>query len=160
VLWAAGILVAVVAGALAWAMWPAPAPAPRAREYLDYNVCLLTDADGLRGNDAAPVWAGMQDASLATRVRVQYLTVSGAQTAGNAEPLLASLAQSKCALVFTTGSAPTTAARSNAGSFANVRFYVLGGASTVANLTVLPRGSNDQVRQDVRRAVTSAAPTS
>ncbi|MGH3190248.1 MAG: hypothetical protein ACRDPY_35980 [Streptosporangiaceae bacterium] len=43
------------------------APAPSARQYLGFDACLLTGSRGLTGPQAAQAWAGMQDASLATR---------------------------------------------------------------------------------------------
>src|SRR5262249_6154599 len=70
---------AVAAGLVVWALWPAGAP-PRARPYLAFTACLLTDGQGIGGAAARPVWAGMSDASLATRVKVQYLPSVGAAT--------------------------------------------------------------------------------
>ncbi|MCW2937740.1 MAG: hypothetical protein JWN00_725 [Actinomycetia bacterium] len=68
-------------------------PAPRARQYLTFKACLLTDAQGITGKDAVPVWAGMQKASLETRARVQYLPAFGPTTVANAIPYLTSLIQ-------------------------------------------------------------------
>jgi hypothetical protein len=55
------------------------------------------------GAAAAPVWAGMQDASLATHAKVQYLQVTGEATVGNALPYLATLVQRRYAVVFGAG---------------------------------------------------------
>src|SRR6266540_1993395 len=132
----AGVLVAAV---LVWALWPAGSgPAPRARQYLDFTACLLTGEHGVADADAAPVWAGMQDASLQTRAEVQYLVVVGEQTVANAGPFLASLAQSRCDLVIA------------------VRFVVLGGGATGTNVSVVDDGSPADVRAAVTRIVTNA----
>jgi hypothetical protein len=109
----------VVPALLVWALWPTPKQTeqPRARQYLDFTACLLTDADGVTGAQAAPVWAGMQDASQATHAKVQYLSVSGPQTVENAMPFLNSLAQGHCDLVVAVGDAPVAAVRAGAGKF-------------------------------------------
>jgi hypothetical protein len=75
------IVALVVGGLAAWVFWPDPAP--RQREYLDATACLLTDAKGVAGTEAAPIWSAMQDASVSSLVRVQYLEVDGPQTAGD-----------------------------------------------------------------------------
>jgi hypothetical protein len=77
----------VVAVAVGWAVWPSQ-PAPRARQYLEFTACLLTDDHGITGPEAAPVWAGMQEASLATRAKVQFASVVGRQSVENAVPFL------------------------------------------------------------------------
>lgn len=61
------------------ALWPDDPAEPRAREYRDVTVCLLTGAAGVTDPAAAPVWAGMQESSLtetddaALRQRVREL---------------------------------------------------------------------------------------
>src|SRR5688572_8099415 len=64
----AGLLVVIL---LTWALWPATKETPRERRYLDYTACLLTGEKGIADPAAAPVWAGMQEASLATHAKVQ-----------------------------------------------------------------------------------------
>ena len=64
---------AAVTGVLLVAHSSGSAP-PRARQYLAFNACLLTGSRGLAGPQAAQAWAGMQDASLATRAKVEYLS--------------------------------------------------------------------------------------
>lgn len=46
-------------------------PPARARIYIAFTACLLTDGTGLAGHDAAATWAGMEEASLATHAKVQ-----------------------------------------------------------------------------------------
>src|SRR6266545_4918684 len=71
---------AVTVALTVWALWPSARPAQqsRARAYLAFTACLLTDEHGIAGERAVPVWAGMQDASLATRVKVQFLPAADA----------------------------------------------------------------------------------
>jgi basic membrane lipoprotein Med (substrate-binding protein (PBP1-ABC) superfamily) len=119
---------AVVLGAVAtWILWPSPKPEeqPRARQYLEFTACLLTDDQGITGPTGQPVWAAMQDASLATLAKVQYLSVAGPQTESNALPFANTLAQRHCDLIFAAGSAPAAAVRTAANSFPAVRFYVV-----------------------------------
>jgi hypothetical protein len=151
--WAAGAVVVVVAGLVTWGLWPAKKEPPRARVYLDYTACLLTDANGLQSAEAAPVWAGMQKASLATHAKVQYLAVTGEQTADNATPFLNSLAQRHCSQIFATGAAPAAAARKAASTFAGVSFYVVGGSGGSGNLTVIPSGGAAAVTTSVDEAI-------
>jgi hypothetical protein len=55
---------------------------------------------GLTDTSAGPVWAGLQDASLATHAKVQYLAITGPQTVDNGVPFLNTLAQTGCNLIF------------------------------------------------------------
>jgi hypothetical protein len=71
---AAGLAVGL---AFAFTGGSAPAPAARARSYTDFQACLLAGDRGLADPAAAPLWAGMQQASLATHAKVSYLTVAG-----------------------------------------------------------------------------------
>src|SRR5438105_1628254 len=94
ILTAGAAAVLLIAGVV-WLAWPKGGgePAPRERTYREFTACLLTDDHGLQGPAAKSVWAGMQQASVANRVKVQYLAVAGAQTAANATPYFNSLAQ-------------------------------------------------------------------
>ena len=89
-----------VAGVVAWAVWPRPA-APHARPYLNVSACLLTGPSGVApGTPAAPVWAAMQSASLATHVMVTYLPDTGP---ADVRPMLNTLAQRHCGVIVATG---------------------------------------------------------
>ncbi|MFC4049395.1 hypothetical protein ACFOY4_06855 [Actinomadura syzygii] len=82
--WRASALVAlaaVVVGAVCFAFLR-PSPEPRARQYIAFKACLLTDSRGIAGAEAAPVWQGMRRASLKTRAKIQYLAVSAWPTRG------------------------------------------------------------------------------
>src|SRR2546430_3113893 len=101
-----GVAVVVLAVGVGWALWPdSKDPPPRARQYLNYTACLLTDGKGLAGPGASAVWAGMQDVSLATHVKVQYLQVAGEETAGQRPPLLNGLIHAPWAVGFALGPA-------------------------------------------------------
>jgi hypothetical protein len=154
--------VLVIGGLLAWAVWPESEEPPRARQYLDFTACLLTPAAGTADPAAAPVWQGMQDASLATRAKVQYLAVTGPQTADNAATFLPSLAQGGCDLVFAAGAAPVGAVALIADRFPAVRFYAVGsarptsGAKDANNVTTITLESADGVRERVAGVVRAA----
>jgi basic membrane lipoprotein Med (substrate-binding protein (PBP1-ABC) superfamily) len=154
---AAGAVIALVVGVLAHAHKDEPAQAkPRAQTFIDYTACLLTDSSGLTG-PAAAIWDGMHDASASTHARVQYLSLAGAQTAANAQPYLAGLAQSKCAVIYATGAGPSVAVKAVAGRFPHVRFAVLLPALTSGNVTSLPRASSGDLRAAARKLLVDAA---
>jgi hypothetical protein len=132
-----GVAVAASVGLLTWMPWPAGPPAPRTRPYLGFTACLLTDGQGVAGPAAAPVWAGMQDASLATRAKVQYLAVAGEATVGNARPYLAGLVQRHCGLLLVTGPAQIAAVAADAGRYPSARFVTVGGGASTPNVTVV-----------------------
>jgi basic membrane lipoprotein Med (substrate-binding protein (PBP1-ABC) superfamily) len=152
---AVAVAALIVAAGVAWLAWPSE-PAPRAREYLQFTACLLTDERGITGPEATPVWAGMQDASLATRAKVQYVSVSGPQTVDNAVPFLASLAQGGCDRVFAVGPVPVGAVARSAAQFPKVRFVVVGGDAPGPNVSKVNAASPAAVRSSVSRAVTTA----
>jgi hypothetical protein len=158
VLVVAGVAALILLGITTWLIWPTTntPPAPRERQYLDFTACLLTDQHGIQGPDAAPVWAGMQEASLATHAKVQYLSVTGPQTSENAATFLAGLTQGRCHLVFAAGETPTTAVRQNAQKFAAVTFYAVGNGTDTANLKHVTTTSTADVQKAVIRAITEA----
>ncbi|QLQ35327.1 BMP family ABC transporter substrate-binding protein [Micromonospora robiginosa] len=150
-----GPVVAVVVAVLAVVIWITAKgeEQPRARQYKAFTSCLLTDDRGVAGDLAVQVWSGMQDASLATRTKVEYLSVIGPQTADNAGTYLASLAQFHCDLVFLAGAAPTSAALAGAARFPDQRFIAVGDRPAEGRPNVTWLGGSSQ---DVRRAVSSA----
>jgi hypothetical protein len=109
-LWLAAVACAVAAAALAgWALRPRPAAVPQARQYLDVSACLLTDPRGVvPGSAGAPVWASMEQTSLATHVMVSYLP---AMMPANVPVLLNTLAQRRCGVIITSGAAPAQVAK-------------------------------------------------
>jgi hypothetical protein len=152
-LWAAAA-VAVLGVLVAWLVWPtAPAP-PRARPYLEFTACLLTDGQGVAGSVAGPVWAGMQDASLATHAKVQYLAVSGEATVGNALPYLTSLIQRRCGVVLAVGPAQVEAVGQDAPRYPQVGFVVVGASVAGTNVTVVNGLSGTALRGRIRELLT------
>jgi hypothetical protein len=127
-LWFAfGACAALAAGFAAWAAWPRPAPVPRARSYLNVTACLLTGRSGIAaGTLAAPVWASMQAASLATHVMVSYLPDTGP---ADVPVMLNTLIQRQCGVIITAGADPgqvIQTARANP----RQRFLLVAGSST------------------------------
>jgi basic membrane lipoprotein Med (substrate-binding protein (PBP1-ABC) superfamily) len=150
------VLVLVNVGVVGWLVWPRPEP-PRARPYLAFTACLLTDEEGITGA-AAPVWAGMQEASLATRAKVQYLAVDGPSTVENVTPFLASLVQRRCDVVVAVGPAEVAAAQAAAGRASTTKFVLVSGAPSTPklNVTVVASQPADQVTVAVRDAIVAA----
>lgn len=142
----------VLAGLVTWLVWPSE-PAPRARVYRNVDACLLTDGHGLSGGQAAAVWAGMQDASGDTRIRVSYLAVQGEDTVSNALPYLAGLLQRGCDVVLAAGPAEVSAVAADARKYPKVRFVVVGGTVAAANVTDLGETQASAVRAQVKRAI-------
>ncbi|MGW0432570.1 hypothetical protein ACWDV4_08490 [Micromonospora sp. NPDC003197] len=157
--WAAGVLVVLLAGVATWVFWPEPEPEPRARQYREATACLLTDDRGVTGPEAAAVWAGMQDASLRTRAKVQFLEVDGAQTIDNARTYLGSLVQGRCDLVLAVGEVPVGAVRENAARFPSARFVTVGSGASTANVSVVTEPTPEAVRAQVDRIVAEAVGT-
>ena len=95
--------VLAIAGVTAWMLWPRPAAAPHARQYLNVSACLLTDPKGVApGTPATTVWAAMQSASLATHVMVSYLPATGP---ADVKPMLNTLIERQCGVIVATGTA-------------------------------------------------------
>jgi hypothetical protein len=133
-LWlACGLCVALAAGVAGWVLWPRPAPPPQARQYLDVTACLLTGPRGVTpGSPAAPVWASMQQASLATHVMVSYLPDTG----HNDIPLLLNtLVQRRCGVIVTAEAAPAQVAQA---AKANPRQHFVLVTSQVSAATTAP----------------------
>lgn len=160
--WVAALLAAVGIGLGLWLSLSQTSdsahtlPPPRARVYGSFNACLLTDSAGVSGPTAAPVWAGMQAASVKTSRKVSYLAVSGPDTEPNAVAFVNTLVQRKCDLVLAVGDSEVAAVAAQAKAFPAQRFVVVGSAAAGANLTVVPAGA----AQAVQTAVTQAVETS
>jgi hypothetical protein len=155
--WLAGgaVVVAGAAAVLGWALWPDEVD-PRARVYTEATACLLTPADGVSGREAAPVWAGMQEASLATRGKVQFLEVDGPPAREQAVTYLATLAGGGCDLVLTVGKAQNDALTASAASYPKVSFVMIGAGKEQNNVSVIAVDTPDDVRAQVGAKVASA----
>jgi hypothetical protein len=136
--WIAGCGVVVVGLALTVVLWPSGwhLPPSRARVYTDASACLLTDAAGVASSQAAPVWSGMESASVRTRAKVSYLAVAGEDSAANAVPYLDTLVQRRCGLVIAVGASEVGAVRRQASAYPGTRFAVIG-AGTGGNVTAV-----------------------
>ena len=156
--WLAGGAAALVVGiGLAIALWPEPAPPPsREREYLQFTACLLTPADGVRDKASEPVWKAMQDASLQTKAKVQYLEITGPQTVDNAVTFLNSQAQGGCDLIFAAGDLPVQAVAKGAAKFPAKKFVTVGGSGAANVATVDAAAPHDGVVRIIVDAVSAA----
>jgi len=164
--WAAGG-VALLALGLAGGAWlfvdegQDTPPDPRARQYQDFDACLLTGEKGIaQGTLAASVWEGMQKASLDTRARVNYVPVTGDQSASNARPFFNSLIQRQCDVVLAVGAPQVQVTQAAAGKNPSVRFVVVDDASEAkgerpGNVTVAQPGGGlkETVAEAIKEAV-------
>ncbi len=154
---AAALAAATITGVSVWAGiggGPSQPPA-RARAYSGVDACLLTGARGIADPSAAPVWAGMEDASLATRAKVSYLAVSGPATVGNALPFLGALLVRHCNVIVAQGAAEQAAVAVDAGRNPGVRFVVAGSTAQAPNVMVLA-GPRSGLRAAVASVITQA----
>ena len=134
---AAGLVV-LAAWLLVW-LSPSGDTTSGAREYLaSFTACLLTDSHGLAAAQTALVWRGMQDASLSTQARVEYLPVMSGSTAAAAAPYLTSLLQRHCNVVVATGPAQVAAVDAQARRFPSVQFVVPGPVLAGSHVIGLP----------------------
>jgi hypothetical protein len=152
--WILGAAVTAVSVVI-WLVWRAPgeAPAPRERQYRSDLACLLTDDKGVTGSQAAPVWAGLRDASEAILVRSQSLAVTGEQSQANAMSFLASLVQRQCGLVIAVGSAPVAAVLSGSQRFTGPTYAVVANAAVASPILTVVGGDPVRVRADVKALV-------
>ena len=131
----------IAAGALIWVLWPEPEVEPRAREYRDVTACLLTDGQGVAGEQAAPVWAGMQAASDRTHGQSRYLEVTGEQTVENAKTFVGTLLLGRCSVILAVPGIADEAVHALAESHPGQQFLVVGGADSAAgNVSRLDEG--------------------
>jgi hypothetical protein len=148
--WAAGAGLVVLGMVLAVVLWPRgrALPPARARVYSDASACLLTDASGVAGPQAAPVWTGMESASVRKRVKVSFLAVNGDDSVANAVPYVNTLVQRKCNLVIAVGASEVGAVRERAAAYPSVGFAVLG-AGSGQNVTPITATSASAVSEAV-----------
>ncbi|MFE0778378.1 BMP family ABC transporter substrate-binding protein [Streptomyces sp. NPDC058861] len=131
-------------------------PDARARQYRDFDACLLTGEQGVvAGGPAAPVWEGMQAASedQGRHIRVTFVPVMGEQTEANARPFLNGLVQRSCEIVVASGAPQTAVAEEAAAKNPKVRFVTVGrtGGAERDNLVRLADGPG--VKEEVARTL-------
>jgi hypothetical protein len=135
----------------------------RVRSYTNYRACLLTGAQGIYGA-AAPAWAGMQSASLATHAQVSYLAVGGPGTKGNALAYVGTEVVQQCDLIIADGAAEQAAVLASSGRFKSTRFAIVAVtagplAGATSNVTVIA-GNAAEVKSGVAALVRNDACTS
>src|SRR5580658_6996059 len=158
----AGVAVAVVLAAVVSVLVSGgggPAQASRARQYVAFTSCLLTDDRGLSSPQAATVWAGMEQASGKTRAKVEYVPVMSGPGEGAAAPVLAGLALGHCSVVIAVGSGEVAAVRAEARRFGSVRFVVVDAPARGTNVSAV-RGSATVVKSGIAALVEQAVAAS
>jgi hypothetical protein len=160
-IWLAAGVVVIAAAVAAWGVWPSPAPAEQARHYLDTSACLLTGPSGIVvGAPAAPVWAAMQSASLATHVMVSYLSDTGPTDVG---PMLNTLIERHCGvIVATSDAAADVLAAGKANPHQQFLLVAAPGAASAAgtaNTTVVSQAdASGRIDQVIRTLAANAPP--
>lgn len=132
-------------------------PPSRARVYTSFDACLLTDSAGIGSAQAAPVWSGMQAASLRTSGKVSFLSVYGPDTQANAVPYVNTLVQRRCNLVIAVGASQVAASRERASAYPNVHFVVVDRGFSAGNVTAVAPGKDSDVSSAVKNDVIDAA---
>ncbi|MFE5734002.1 BMP family ABC transporter substrate-binding protein [Streptomyces sp. NPDC056528] len=148
--WALASVLVVVLGLLGLRLFtggeePGTPPDTRARQYRDFDACLLTGERGVvAGGPAAPVWEGMQAASEdeGRHIRVTFVPVMGEQSEANARPFLNGLVQRSCEVVVASGAPQAAVAEEAAAKNPEVRFVTVGrdGGAEHDNLVRLADG--------------------
>jgi hypothetical protein len=155
-----GVALLAIAAVAAWVWWPRPAAAPAARHYLDVSACLLTDPSGIvSGTPAAPVWAAMESASVASHVMVSYLPDTGPSDVG---AMLNTLIERRCGVIIATGNSTAgVVAAGKANPHQNFLLVSAPGAAVVAGTpnTVIVSAADAPGRiSHVIRALAANAP--
>jgi basic membrane lipoprotein Med (substrate-binding protein (PBP1-ABC) superfamily) len=135
--------VVVAAAVTVWAIMATSGPNPRVRHYLAFKACLLTDAQGVAGKEAAPVWSGMEKASLKTHAKVQNLPAFGPPTTANTQPYLRTLISQRCDVIIAVGAGPVASVVTEAPAHPKTQFVVVGDALAAHNLMVVAPDSKD-----------------
>lgn len=153
-------LVGGVIAVLSWLFWPNPTiDPPRERSYLSSTACLLTDNRGLADEQAEAARVGMREASLETRIKVQYLSVSGPQTPANAAAYFNNLGLQKCVLIIAVGNAPVAAMKEGSDRFPDSRHVAISpdDIELPEGITRIRDTSLETLRSSVRQLVSDAA---
>jgi len=153
---AGAALVVLAAVLITWLAWPdgSDKAPPRERAYKSTTACLLTDDKGVNADPAKAVWSGMQEASVKTLIKVQYLAVAGAQTPDNALSYYNTLAVQQCTVIIAAGPVPVAAMVNGYGKFPKIKQVAVGGDTKGASVTKVDPGS---AAADDKRIVADAA---
>jgi len=100
------------------ARWCGGPPLRRRRgpPYRDETACLLTDEHGITGAQAVPIWAGLQEGSLASLVKVHTGDHRQADRR-QCRAVRGDLAQGGCDMVFAAGDVALAALDRSASTF-------------------------------------------
>ncbi|MFE5945220.1 BMP family ABC transporter substrate-binding protein [Streptomyces sp. NPDC056480] len=129
-------------------------PDTRARAYQDYDACLLTDERGIvSGAPAAPVWEGMQAASLDRHIRVTFVPVMGEKSVENARPFVNGLVQRDCEIVVASGAPQVAAAEAAVEKNPKVRFVTVGEAGGAAHDNLVRVAPGASLKDDIAATV-------
>lgn len=99
----------------------------------------------------------MQDGSLTTHAKVQYLAITGPQTVDNGIPFLNTLAQTGCNLVFSVGDTPNATVDKGAPQFPDHRLYPVGGGTPAANVSPIQADTPQAIQDAVAHILVTAA---
>jgi hypothetical protein len=155
---AAGVLAVVVATLVTWLAWPDAKPAPpRERQYKATTACLLTDDRDLTGDMAKAAWDGMQEASVATLIKVQHLAITGPQTAANGLTYYNTLGVQRCTVIIAAGDVPVAAMTQGIDTFPAIKHAAVGGDPKGKPVTIVDASSTDSIRKGVKELVAAAA---
>jgi basic membrane lipoprotein Med (substrate-binding protein (PBP1-ABC) superfamily) len=132
-------------------------PPTRAREYRDVEACLLVGPAGITDSQNATVWAGMQEASAATKARVTYMVAVGPETQANALPFAQALVQKGCAVIVAAGPVESGAAAGVARQHKEIDFILIGDTTADnGDNVVIVATAGDQLQHQVAQAVRAA----
>lgn len=135
-MWGSIAGLAAILAVVAWVAWPPPYTEPtRAREFRDYDLCLLTGQEGIGAGVGATAWAGLQEVSKQTNVRLSTLAVSGEQTEARAKQFVATQVQQQCGIIVAVGKPQVEAVSATSASYPTVKFVSLTDEVTVAEVT-------------------------
>jgi hypothetical protein len=148
----------VIAAVVTWIAWPdQKPPPPRERQYKATTACLLTDDHDLNGDLAKAAWAGMQEASVASLIKVQHLAITGPQTAANGLTYYNTLGVQHCTVIIAAGDVPVAAMTRGIGSFPQIKNVAVGGEPHGKEITTIDSTSADAVRTGAKAIVAASA---
>jgi hypothetical protein len=124
----AAVLAACALAVIIW--WPGGDEAPaRERRYQATTACLLTDDKGLTGPEAGAAWTAMREISDRKRIKVQYLAITGPQTAANGLAYFNTLGMQQCGTIIAVGPAPVAALNEGRAQFPAITYHAVAGSS-------------------------------
>ncbi|MEV6630471.1 hypothetical protein AB0M54_06940 [Actinoplanes sp. NPDC051470] len=120
----AAVLLVCALALIIW--WPGDDDAPaRERHYQATTACLLTDDQGLAGAPAQAAWSAMREVSDRELIKVQYLSISGPQTAANGLGFFNSLGTQRCGTIIAVGAAPIAALNEGRAQFPDITYITV-----------------------------------